>query len=55
VVLQQDCEAIAYLQAAIDADRRTGTVELNIASDRYGIAMRGILRKLKQEELSAEI
>jgi vanillate O-demethylase monooxygenase subunit len=53
VVLQQDCEAIAHLQAAIDADRRTGTVELNIASDRYGIAMRGILRKLKQEELGA--
>jgi vanillate O-demethylase monooxygenase subunit len=54
VVLQQDCEAIAYLQAAIDADRRTGTVELNIASDRYGIAMRGILRELKQEELAAK-
>jgi len=54
VVLQQDCEAIAYLQAAIDADRRTCTVELNIASDRYGIAMRGILRELKQEELAAK-
>jgi phenylpropionate dioxygenase-like ring-hydroxylating dioxygenase large terminal subunit len=54
VVLQQDCEAIACIQSAIESDRRTGTVELNIASDRYGIAMRGILRKLKQEELGAE-
>ena len=50
VVLQQDCEALAFIQAAIDSDTRTGTVEFGIAGDRFGITMRRILRKMKQEE-----
>ena len=51
VVLQQDCEAIAEIQKAIDNDRRKGTVEFAVPGDRYGFAMRRILRRLKREEL----
>jgi hypothetical protein len=53
VVLQQDCEAIAEIQNAIDTDRRTGTLEFAVPGDRYGFAMRRILRRLKREELAA--
>ena len=51
VVLQQDCDALAYIQSAIETDRRTGNVEFGIVSDRFGAKMRGILRKLKQDEV----
>jgi vanillate O-demethylase monooxygenase subunit len=55
VVFQQDSEALAHMQRAIESDRRTGRVEFGMAGDRYGVAMRGILRKLKQQELPAAI
>lgn len=51
VVFQQDCDAIEYMQATIESDRRSGKVEFGFAGDRYALTMRGILRKLKQHEM----
>jgi vanillate O-demethylase monooxygenase subunit len=53
IVFEQDSQAMALMQEIIETDKRTGTVEFGIAGDRYGVAMRGILRKMKQEELGA--
>jgi vanillate O-demethylase monooxygenase subunit len=50
VVFQQDAEALGLIQNIVETDRRTGNVEFGIAGDRYGVAMRGILRKMSQEE-----
>ena len=51
VVFQQDVEAIESMQNAIVNDHRTGKVEFGIASDRFGLTMRRMLKKMKDAEL----
>ena len=48
VVFEQDATAIRYMQSAIRQDRREGSVEFGIPSDRFGVSMRSVLRKMKQ-------
>jgi len=50
VVFEQDVTALGAMQRAIDEDRRSGQVEYSINSDRFGMAMRRILRDRKAEE-----
>lgn len=50
VVFQQDCDAMEDIQATIESDRRTGIVEFGIAGDRFGMAMRKILRDMHRKE-----
>lgn len=49
-VFAEDMEAVGYMQEIIEQDRRTGQVESGIPSDRFGIKMRSILRKMKTAE-----
>lgn len=50
-VFSQDMEAVGYIQAMIEEDRRSGQVESGIPSDRFGVKMRNILRKMKAAEI----
>lgn len=50
VVFEQDVTAIRYMQEAIRGDLREGAVEFGIPSDRFGISMRRILRKMSEAD-----
>ncbi|MEZ5897178.1 MAG: aromatic ring-hydroxylating dioxygenase subunit alpha [Parvularculaceae bacterium] len=52
VVFEQDAEAVLFMQRFIDEDNRPGRVEFNMACDRFGMAMRKILRVMKERELA---
>ena len=49
-VFAEDMAAVGYIQDLIETDRRPVNVEAGIPSDRFGIKMRGILRRLKAAE-----
>ena len=49
-IFQQDADAFQSMQDNIPTDYRTGTVEFGIPSDRYGISMRKMLKRMKDEE-----
>ena len=49
-VFEEDVDAITHLQSTILSDRRLGTVEFGIPTDRYAASIRQTLRTMRQLE-----
>jgi vanillate O-demethylase monooxygenase subunit len=52
-VFQQDCDTIALISHEIAQERRAENIEFGVTGDRHGVAMRAILRRMKQEEMQS--